>query len=78
MSSLAALESEDFAVVKKHRGTLKGQVTVSLNKLEKILGKRSGEDFDHSSISKSEVNKSGLSLQQILTCSSSSMKNVVC
>ena len=62
MSVEIALESEDLKLVKKYRGVLKGQLTVSLNKLEKILANKLGDDFDHSSISKSEVKQVGAKL----------------
>jgi len=60
--SQSALNSEDLKVVKKHRGVVKGQLTVSLDKLEKILRAKVEGEFDHSVISKAEVKQVGAKL----------------
>ena len=62
MSVQIALESEDLQLVKKYRGVLKGQLTVSLEKFKKILNKKVGDEFDFANISKSEVEQVGAKL----------------
>ena len=58
----AALQSDDLKIVKKYRGVLKGQLTVLLDKITKILNKKVGEKFNHIEISKSEVKQVGAKL----------------
>ena len=50
-----ALKSKDLAEVKKSRATVKGQITTGVRKLEPILEKIAGNDFDHMNISRPEV-----------------------
>ena len=50
-----ALKSKDLAEVKKSRATVKGQITTGVRKLEPILEKLAGNDFDHKNISRAEV-----------------------
>ena len=62
MSIEAAIESEDLKLVKKYRGVLKGQLSVSLDKFQRILNNKVGDEFNHANISKSEVQQIGTKL----------------
>ena len=62
MSILTALNSEDLLEVKKYRGVIKGQLTVSIDKLKERLETKVEAEFDHSAISKSEVAQIGAKL----------------
>ena len=55
MSAQAALKSQDPAQVKKGRSVAKGQLTQAVNRIATIFSKTDGDDFDHKSISKTEV-----------------------
>ena len=57
MSAQAALKSQDPAQVKKGRSVAKGQLTQAVNRIATIFSKTDGDDFDHKSISKTEVKK---------------------
>ena len=56
MSGQAALKSKDLPEVQKARSTVKGQITTGVRKLESIFEMKIGQDFDHSNISRAEVN----------------------
>ena len=55
MTAQAALKSKDLPEVKKARAVIKGQLTTAVNRLDTIFGQKDGDEFDHKSISKSEV-----------------------
>ena len=55
MSVQAALESTDESVIKTGRGHAKKEITKSVKRLEAILARKDGEDFDFAQISEIEV-----------------------
>ena len=55
MSAQAALKSQDIAQVKKGRATIKSQLTTAVKRVEVLFSKKAGDDFDHRSISKTEL-----------------------
>ena len=55
MSDQAALKSQDIAQVKKGRAVIKGQLNTAVKRVEVLFSKKVGDDFDHRSISKTEV-----------------------
>ena len=55
MSAQAALKSQDIAQVKKGRAVIKGQLTAAVKRVEVLFSKKVGDDFDHRSISKTEL-----------------------
>ena len=55
MAEQALEKSKDAKEMKKFRGSIKGQITIDVNKLGVLIGKKDGDDFDHTKINEADV-----------------------